>query len=416
MSRGTLLKLSLAFAIPVPALCVRFIGIELDPVYAALVFGAAVVGAAILLAWAAEAAQMDISGSLAIALLALIAVLPEYAVDLYFAYTAGHEPEYAQYAAANMTGSNRLLIGLGWPMVALAAGLGLRRVRRRHRRAVAKGHSVGELIEGGGGIRLLPRRRIELFFLAIAAVYAFIIPATRRIGVPEGVFLLLLYGVYLWRVAKEEQCEPELVGVCARIGALSKVPRRGLVIGMFVAAAAFVVASAEPFADALVQTGAQFGIDEFLLVQWLAPLVSESPELIVACILAYRLKGDDAIGTLLSSKVNQWTLLVGSIPLAFMAGGGSAMGIELDARQTEEFILTAAQTVLGFAVLANLRFRTREALALLVLFLLQFPFPQTTVRIGFSIAYGVLALVLLFFQRRSLKPIFTDVFKSKRKA
>jgi cation:H+ antiporter len=369
----------------------------------------------VLLAWAAETAQLDISGSLAIALLALIAVLPEYAVDLYFAYTAGHDPSYAQYAAANMTGSNRLLIGLGWPLVAFAAGLALRRLRRKHRRGEAHGKSVGELLEGGGGITLQPKRRIELFFLAIAAVYAFIIPATRRIGVPEGVFLLLLYVVYLWRVAKEEQCEPELVGVCSRIGALPKLPRRGIVIGMFVAAAGFVLASAEPFADALVETGKQMGIDEFLLVQWLAPLASEAPELIVACILAYRLKGDDAIGTLLSSKVNQWTLLVGSIPLAFMAGGGSALGIELDARQTEEFILTAAQTVLGFAVLANLRFRTREALVLLVLFLLQFPFPQTTVRIGFSIAYGVIAVVLLYFQRRSVKPIFTEVFKSGKK-
>ena len=43
-------------------------------------------------------------GPLAIALLAVIAVLPEYAVDLYFSYTAGHDPDYVQYAAANMTG------------------------------------------------------------------------------------------------------------------------------------------------------------------------------------------------------------------------------------------------------------------------------------------------------------------------
>ena len=135
----------------------------------------------------------------------------------------------------------------------------------------------------------------------------------------------------------------------------------------------------------------------------------------MACMLAYRLKGDDAIGTLLSSKVNQWTLLVGSIPIAYMIGGGGVGGIVMDARQTEEFLLTAAQTVLGFAVLANLRFRTREALALLVLFLLQFPFPQTSVRIGFSIGYGVLAIVLLYFQRKSLKPIFIEPFKSKKK-
>ena len=399
-------------------------------VYAALVFGAAVVGAAVLLAWAAETAQMDISGSLAIALLALIAVLPEYAVDLILSYKAGSDPEFGHYAAANMTGSNRLLIGIGWPLVALAGGLGLRRMRRKHRRAEAKGQSVGAMLEGGGGITLLPRRRIELFFLAIAAVYAFIIPATRRIGVPEGAFLLLLYAAYLWRVAKEEQCEPELVGVCARIGALARIPRRSIVIGMVVSVAAFVVASAEPFAEALLHTGEELGISKFLMIQWVAPLASESPELIVAGILAYRLRGDDAIGTLLSSKVNQWTLLVGSIPLAFMAGGGSAMGIELDVRQTEEFILTAAQTVLGFAVLANLRFRTREALTLLVFFVTQITLmiflegsqgdhstAESLVRIGFSIGYGVIAAVLLYFQRASLKPIFTDVFKyGKRKA
>ena len=202
----------------------------------------------------------------------------------------------------------------------------------------------------------------------------------------------------------------------AGIGALPRRPRRFFVTGMFVAAAAFVVAAAEPFANALVATGAEFGIDEFLLVQWLAPLVSEAPELIVACLLAYRLKGDDAIGTLLSSKVNQWTLLVGTLPLAFMIGGGGAGGLVLDARQTEEFLLTATQAVLGFAVLANLRFETREAWALLVLFLLQFPFPQTSVRVGFSLAYMALAVVLMVVERRSLPPIFKHVFSRKKGA
>src|SRR3979409_1595118 len=102
-----------------PAVVVRVAGLHLDPIVALLIYGAAVVSASFLLAWAAEAAQIDVSGGLAIAVLALIAVLPEYAVDLYFAYTAGHTPEYTQYAAANMTGSNRLLMGLGWPIVVI---------------------------------------------------------------------------------------------------------------------------------------------------------------------------------------------------------------------------------------------------------------------------------------------------------
>jgi cation:H+ antiporter len=413
MSRGSLAKLSVALFVPLPALCLRLSGVELPPTYAALVYGAAVVGAAVILAWAAETAQLDISGSLAIALLALIAVLPEYAVDLYFAYTAGHKPEFAQYAAANMTGSNRLLIGLGWPLVALVAGLGLRRLRRSTRNADAVRQSAVR-VAPRSGLTLHPKRRIELLFLAAASIYAFKIPLTHRISLIDAGVLLTLYGAYLWRVAREERAEPELFGVAAALGTLPTRTRRVVVVGMFTMAAAFVLAAAEPFANALITTGKQLGIDEFLLVQWLAPLVSESPELIVACLLAYRLKGDDALGTLLSSKVNQWTLLVGSLPLALMAGGGGSGGLLLDARQTEEFLLTAAQAVLGFAVLANLRFGSREALALLALFALQFPFPQTSVRLGFSAAYMVVALAILILQRRSLLPMAGYVFSFKK--
>jgi cation:H+ antiporter len=119
----------LCFALAVPALMLRFGGFEPDAIVRLLLYGMAVVAASFLLAWAAEAAQVDISGGLAIAILALIAVLPEYAVDLYYAYTAGHDPSYVQFAAANMTGSNRLLLGLGWPVVVLVALAAAKRLR-----------------------------------------------------------------------------------------------------------------------------------------------------------------------------------------------------------------------------------------------------------------------------------------------
>lgn len=111
-----------------PAVTLRLAGVHPNPVVSLLAFGAAVVAASFVLSWAAEAAQVDVSGGLAIAVLALIAVLPEYAVDLYYAYVAGHNADYVQYAAANMTGSNRLLMGIGWPVVVI---LGLYVRRRR---------------------------------------------------------------------------------------------------------------------------------------------------------------------------------------------------------------------------------------------------------------------------------------------
>jgi len=85
-----------------------------NPLLEAGAAGAAIFGAAFLLSWAAEAAETDIPRALAVAFLALIAVLPEYAVDMYFAWQAPHREGYTAFATANMTGGNRLLLGVGW--------------------------------------------------------------------------------------------------------------------------------------------------------------------------------------------------------------------------------------------------------------------------------------------------------------
>ena len=126
---------------------------------------------------------------------------------------------------------------------------------------------------------------------------------------------------------------------------------------------------------------------------------------VVAAVLALRGHQDASLGTLLSSKVNQWTLLVGSLPVAYAIGGGAAGGIVLDARQTEEFILTTAQTLLGLAVLIDLRFALWEALALFALFAVQFPFPQTSVRLALAAGYVAIAVVLLVRRRAEIPKI-----------
>lgn len=387
-------KVVVAVLVALPALILRLSGAHLRPGPAILVFGSAVVACAFLLVWAAEAAHHDISGSLATALLAVIAVLPEYAVDLFFAWSAGHIPQNAHYAAANMTGSNRLLLGLGWPFVVILFVIG------------ARGRG-----ERQSGIVLRPGRRVELGFLAAASIYSLVVPFTRRIAWYDSVVLLAIFAAYLWRAAQGEREEPELIGVSRQIGDLPRARRRTAIAALMLAATAFVIAASAPFAQALVEGGRELGIDEFLLVQWLAPLSSESPEMLVAAVLALRGHQDTALGTLLAAKVNQWTLLVGSLPIAYAIGGGGSGGIVLDARQTEEFILTAAQTVLGFAVLADLRLQLWESLVLLLLFLLQFPFPQPEVRIGFAAAYAALAAVLLVRRRHELPGIARAAFR-----
>jgi len=400
-------KLGLTAMFALPAIVLRLTGTELPPGLTVLVYGAGVVASAVLLSWAAEAAQVDISGSLAIAILALIAVLPEYAVDLYFSYTAGGDPTYTQFAAANMTGSNRLLIGIGWPLVAFVGFWAMRRARSRGERT---GDDVPATSRTERQAIVLPaRNRVELAFLAIASAYAFLIPLTRSIAWYDAVVLLALFGAYLWRVTREGRGEPELIGVAADIALLPQRKRRLLVTGLFLLAAGIVVMAAKPFADGLIQTGETLGIDQFLLVQWLAPLSSEAPELIVATIFAWRLHAAEGLGMLLSAKVNQWTLLVGSLWVAYTLGGGGGAPLPLDVLQTEEFLLTSAQALLAFAVLADLRFGLWEAAAIFGLFVLQFPFPSTEVRLVFSAVYIVVALALLVRKRRYLPGILASI-------
>lgn len=391
---------ALCAALTIPAWFLRLSGVHPAAALGLLAFGAAVVAASFLLAWAAEAARLDISGALAIAILAVIAVLPEYAVDLYFSYTAGHDPHYVQYAAANMTGSNRLLLGLGWPVVVIVA---LRVASRR------SGRSVRELVLASG-------YRVELGFLLIASLVALVIPLSGQISLILGFALLGFFVFYLWKASQAGASEPDLAGPAARIGALPARGRRLLVTGLFTFAAAVIAASAEPFANSLITVGNQLGIDRFLLVQWVAPLASEAPEFIVAIVFAVHGKGSDAISTLISSKVNQWTLLVGSLPVAYLAGGGGT-ALPLDARQIEEFLLTATQTLLGVAALLTLRFPRWLAFTLLGLFAVQYAVPGQAGRYLLCTIYGAIAVAALARNRRYILPTLTAPFgKTPRSA
>jgi cation:H+ antiporter len=349
-----------------------------------LCFGLAIVSAAFLLTWTAEAAERDIPRTLALAGLALIAVLPEYAVDVLFAWKAGKDPSYAAYATANMTGGNRLLVGLGWTMVV----------------------GIFYLRTGGSVLKLAATHRVEVGILGIATIYSFIIPLRGGITLFDAAFLVSLFAAYVYLASRGEiEEESSLVGPAETIANLPTTQRRLVVGAMFLYAGAAILIAAEPFADGLIHTGTQFGVDEFQLVQWVAPLASEFPEFLVAGLLAYRLRADAALGALVSSKVNQWTLLIGCLPLAYAASSGTLNPLPTDTRQAEEVLLTAAQSLLAVVLLINLRMSLLEAGALLFLFLFQFFTPHSVIpRDAFSLMYLALAALFVVRQYFEIRP------------
>src|SRR5437879_763683 len=395
---STRIAVALAVLAAVPAAVVHLGILSVTVELATLFYGLAIVGAAFAMSWGAEAAEHDIPRALALSVVALLAVFPEYAVDIVFAVKAGQDPSFAPYAAANMTGSNRLLLGLGWPTVSVLAWR-------------ASGLKVLHLGRDAG---------LPLFFLGVATVYSFSLPLRANIGIVDCVVLVGLFAAYAVLAAREEHIEPDLVGPAATIGALPTGARRLSILGLFAFAGLAIGAAAEPFAEGLVHTGQRLGIDEFLLVQWLAPLASEAPEFLIAALLALRGKAGAALGLLLSAKLNQWTLLVGSLPLAYSVGAGHLAALPLDNRQSAEVLLTATQSLFGIAVLASMSLSMFEAGLMATLFVAQLVLGgllRTSLHnaqggevelIVFSVLYVLLSLVFLYQARRVLRLLWTS--------
>ncbi len=268
-------------------------------------------------------------------------------------------------------------------------------------------------------VQLERSHAVEVSFLALATVYSLTLPLRPTISLIDSFVLVSIFAAYTWRVSKAPAEEPHLVGPARLIGTFTVRRRRLAVVSMFVFSAAVILACAEPFAEALVETGQALGISEFLLVQWLAPLASEAPELLVAGLYAWRLNTNAGLGTLVSSKVNQWTLLVGTLPIVFAIAYGGLAGLPIDAHQREELFLTAAQSFFALAVLATLSISTREAMLLFGLFWAQFiigaAVPESAGGIelvAVGIVYLLLGLLIFAREHRLIRPLLRDGFRT----
>ncbi len=357
--------------------------LHVPPYYEALLGAATIMAAGYILSVAVEAAQKDISRSFATIILALLAVLPEYAVDIYLAYTGGTDPRYVHYATANMTGANRMLLGLFWPIVGFV-GLYFARGRK-----TVKGKAI-----------ILDRSfRLEIFFLLLATFYSFKLPIMGHISLFDSIVLILLFLFYARIASQSHLREEEFEGVAEVIVRFRPVLRKIVVFLLFLVAGVLIFTSVEKFTEGLIKTGELLGISEFLLIQWVAPVASELPELIVAILLALKGKTTTAIGALVSSKVNQWTLLIGALPIAYSLGSGRLAAMPLDYVQREEIFLTAAQSLMGTILIADLKLSRGDAILLFVLFWAQWVFPSPQIRLLLGWVYIIISIALVIRDR-----------------
>ena len=368
-------------------------GLAAPPLISVLFYGVGILAGAFLFSWAAEVAELDISASLAIAILALLTVLPEYIIEAVLAWDAGasFNTETRQFTdetrrvAANVTGANRLLIGVGWSIVILVYWF-------THRQP----------------LDLRNRISLELPFLTVAILLTIAIFFMQGIHFLLAAALLGAYLIYIWLGSSGSAETPELAGVAARLGSLPPRWRRTSVIALFLYAAAIILVCADPFVEELVATGQNLGVDDFILIQWVAPLASETPEIVVAVLFSTRANPGAGLAVLIASEVNKFTLLVGSMVGIFSLSAGELLTFPLDSRQAAEFLLTAAYALFGLLLIARRTVGWFPGVVLLTTFIAHIFFLQEDHRLWMAFVFFGLAALLVIQDWRRLPALLKE--------
>ena len=386
-------RLAATAAITIPGLLVRLSGGLVPYPVQLLAYGAAVVAAAFLLAWACEAAQVDVARGLVMAAVAFVAILPEYVVELHFAFSG-----QAEYVTANLTGASRLLLGV---CVALPAAVALLPLRWR----------PGAV----GPVALESSQRLDLAILGAASLWAVRAVVRGQLGALDSVVLISLYGLYLLRAAASTAEGPAPVGVAAQLSELPAGERRRWAGGLMLFAASVILLTAVPFGDAVLGTGAMVGISPYLLLQWIVPVATETPELVVAFVLLTHGRGGQSAAVLLAGAVSQYTLALGTLPLAYLAGAGVGP-LPLPGRERVELLLTIGVALYAVASLITLRLSRGDTAIMLGLFSAQFLLPAVITRLALALAFLAIAVDVLIHERRSVPALFAALLPHPKDA
>lgn len=316
----------------------------------------AILAAAFVIGWGAETAQTFMPRALALTILAWLQTLPEFAVEASIAWN-----QQRDLMIANLTGSLRLLVGLGWPMIFFV---------HFFFQGMAKRKFIKEIVVEDEDF-------IGVLFLFVSILYFIFILYKRTLGLMDSFFLSVIYGLYLVIIMRfpsvEVEDEDELPWIGRQIVRLRPVPKMLSVFLIFALGGWVLYVSVHPFIDTLQRWSLQLGISTFVFVQWVAPFLSEFPEKVSAFNWARQTKkAPMALMNMVNSNINQWTMLAAMIPIVFNLSLGRIESVPLEGVHHMELALTIAQSALGGLLLLDMRFSLFDSAAIFILWFVQF--------------------------------------------
>jgi len=377
-------------------------------------FGA-VIAASLLIAWAAEASEFSISKGLALALVAIVQTIPEYFVEGTIAWKAGKDPLgctvdcWIPNVIANFTGANRLLTGLGWPLILFTVMIQKRR----------KGQT------GPTSIALHKEQSVELVFMIGSSLYYVFVMVRGEMSLLDSLILGAAFVGYMWllfRLPTDKNGPDEVLeGPPRALMEVKPLVRRlAAIVGLFVFAALTFVFVTDAFVESIRTIAVSLLVPllgsgaVFFSIQWIAPVLSEFPEKVSAFNWARTIRlAPTALLNFMSSSVNELTALVALIPIVFVISSGSLTGTIPIGQHDVEIFLTMAQSLYACAALLDLEYDVSNATVLFVLWAVSTAIVETRLLVG--IIFLILAVVELVVQRKKIIVFsaFRDTLRDK---
>jgi len=357
----------------------------------------AIILLALIIAWAAESAQYFISQGLALAVLAWLQTAPEFMVEADLAWR-----KEVHLMLANLTGSLRLLTGVGLPLVFFVS------------------YFFNRKYKNGSTIKIERTHSIEIVFFAIGILYLFIIYLKGSLNIIDGIVLFALYIIYLLFLVKlpsgkkEDQTHMEYIP--AKIVGMKGIYRTILISLLFIIGGAGLVFVVDPFIESMKAVALSIGITEFIFIQWVSPFLSEFPEKLSAFYWAKKKQGATmGLMNITSSTINQLTLLPAMLPFIYSYAVGGVTPINFDAYQRAELLLTFAQCSTTILLLIDMRFTLYEASGMFIVWCIQFFMPSLREVITYIfLGWTAVELTLILFRVKGIEVAGNFVYTYKK--
>lgn len=409
LQRNILKVLSLAILIGALSFLAFYLGIKGVLISLAIIVGALTIGTG------ADLLEMVLPSGVAIAIVALLQISPEFFVEWATVKKAAADPEFVHNAMANLYGANKLLVGFGPPLVFFVYYF-------------FSTHKKNDYIE------FHQVKSFSIFVMVFAVLYNLFMYMKNSLMWYDSIALIIIYAFSITYIGRSEirfqasgketdDDDPRdaehgglqkwLHQACRRHGVI--VPARVYLFALLFLGigGGLLMGFAHPFLECLLEAAVAAGISTFVFIQYVAPFMSEFPEKTVA--IGYAMKGreDTAMINFLSSILSQLTLLTAMVPLAFSYYKGTLTGIVFDKVQSQELLLVVAMMLFSLMLFLDLKFTPRETVLAISLFLWQFIWPESrhTVTMVYFVIFFSYLLEMLMENRH--KEVISTVFEKR---